>query len=61
MDPIFYIVGIIALVFILLSIFLSFVPVGLWISALASGVHVSIPTLVGMKIRRVQIGEGQTA
>ena len=54
MDPIFYIVGIIALVFILLSIFLSFVPVGLWISALASGVHVSIPTLVGMKIRRVQ-------
>ena len=54
MDPIIYIVGIIALVFILLSIFLSFVPVGLWISALASGVHVSIPTLVGMKIRRVQ-------
>ena len=54
MDPIFYIVGIIALVFILICIFLSFVPVGLWISALASGVHVSIPTLVGMKIRRVQ-------
>ena len=54
MDPIIYIVGIIALVFILLCIFLSFVPVGLWISALASGVHVSWATLIGMKIRRIQ-------
>ena len=54
MDPIVYIIGIIALVFVMLCIFLSFVPLGLWISALASGVHVSIPTLVGMKIRRVQ-------
>ena len=54
MDPIVYIVGIVALIFILVCIFLSFVPLGLWISALASGVHVSIPTLVGMKIRRVQ-------
>ena len=34
-------------------VFLSFVPLGLWISALASGVYVSIFTLVGMKIRRV--------
>ena len=50
----FYIVGIIALVFVLLCIFLSFVPVGLWISALASGVHVSWGTLIGMKIRRIQ-------
>ncbi len=54
MDPITYIVGIIILVFVLLCIFLSFVPLGLWISALASGVHVSIGSLVGMKIRRVQ-------
>ena len=54
MDPIVYIVGIVALIFILVCIFLSFVPLGLWISALASGVHVSIGSLVGMKIRRVQ-------
>ena len=54
MDISFYIFGIIALVFILICIFLSFVPVGLWISALASGVHVSWGTLIGMKIRRIQ-------
>ncbi len=54
MDPIVYIVGIVFLVFILICIFLSFVPVGLWISALASGVHVSWSTLIGMKIRRIQ-------
>lgn len=44
------------MVFVILFVivvFLSFVPLGLWISALASGVYVSIFTLVGMKIRRV--------
>ncbi len=54
MDPILYIVGIVFLVFVLLCIFLSFVPVGLWISALASGVRVGWGTLIGMKIRRIQ-------
>ena len=34
--------------------FLSFVPIGLWITALFSGVKVSIMTLVGMRFRRVQ-------
>ena len=38
---------------VILIVFLSFVPLSLWISALASGVHVSIFTLIGMKIRRV--------
>ena len=47
--------GIVTIVVILVVIlvFLSFVPLNLWISALASGVHVSIFTLVGMRIRRV--------
>ena len=47
--------GIVLIVVILIAIivFLSFVPLNLWISALASGVHVSIFTLVGMRIRRV--------
>ncbi|ABO50998.1 protein of unknown function DUF1432 [Desulforamulus reducens MI-1] len=31
----------------------SFIPVGLWISALAAGVKVGIFTLVGMRLRRV--------
>lgn len=43
----------IVVLLIVLVVFLSFVPLGLWISALASGVHVSIFTLVGMRIRRV--------
>ena len=46
------IVMIVVILFVVL-VFLSFVPLGLWISALASGVYVSIFTLVGMKIRRV--------
>lgn len=35
------------------SLFLHFVPLGLWISALAAGVKVSIMTLIGMRLRRV--------
>ncbi|MBP2241673.1 uncharacterized protein YqfA (UPF0365 family) [Cytobacillus eiseniae] len=38
---------------IVLAILLTFVPVMLWISALAAGVKVSIFTLVGMRLRRV--------
>ena len=38
---------------VIVIVFLSFVPLSLWVSALASGVHVSIFTLIGMKIRRV--------
>ena len=47
--------GIIMIFVIILAIivFLSFVPLGLWVSALASGVHVSMFTLLGMRIRRV--------
>ena len=47
--PIF--VFIIAILFI--SIFLHFVPIGLWISALAANVNISLFNLVGMRIRRV--------
>lgn len=44
----------ILLVVIVLSIFFSFVPVGLWITALFSGVKVKISDLVGMRLRRVR-------
>lgn len=40
-------------IIILLAIFFTFVPVTLWISALAAGVKVSIFTLIGMRLRRV--------
>ncbi|AEI42657.1 flotillin-like protein FloA [Paenibacillus mucilaginosus] len=42
-----------ALAVIALSVFFTFVPVMLWISALASGVRVGIITLVAMRLRRV--------
>ena len=35
------------------AVFLHFVPLGLWISAIAAGVRVGIFTLVGMRLRRV--------
>jgi uncharacterized protein YqfA (UPF0365 family) len=44
------------LVFLILIgvvVIFSFIPVGLWISALAAGVRVSIITLIGMRFRRV--------
>jgi uncharacterized protein YqfA (UPF0365 family) len=43
----------IAVIFIALAILLSFVPLGLWISALAAGVKIGIFNLVGMRLRRV--------
>ncbi|WP_048600322.1 flotillin-like protein FloA [Rubeoparvulum massiliense] len=43
----------VAVIIIVLAIFFTFVPVMLWISALASGVRVGILTLVGMRLRRV--------
>lgn len=41
------------IIVVALLILFSFVPIGLWISALAAGVHVGIGTLVGMRLRRV--------
>lgn len=38
---------------VVLILFFSFVPVGLWISAIAAGVDVSLIALVGMRLRRV--------
>ena len=45
----------VVLAFVLfLMIFLSFVPIGLWISAVSAGAKVSIFSLVGMRLRRVR-------
>lgn len=38
---------------ITVSLFLHFVPIGLWISAMAAGVSVGIVNLIGMRLRRV--------
>lgn len=45
---------VIVLIFILISIFLSFVPIGLWVTAFFSGVKIKISELIGMKLRRVK-------
>src|SRR5699024_9076575 len=44
---------IIAIILIAVAILFTFVPVMLWISALAAGVKVGLFTLVGMRLRRV--------
>lgn len=51
-GTIFILVAVVLAV-ILLSVLFTFVPVMLWISALAAGVKVSIFTLIGMRLRRV--------
>lgn len=45
------ILGIVALLVVL---FLVFVPVGLWVSAVAAGARVGVFNLIGMKLRRVK-------
>ena len=45
---------IIAVVILILSLFFSFVPVRLWISAAAAGVKVGVFNLIGMRLRRVE-------
>lgn len=47
------ILGLIVIGIIFLGVIFTFVPVALWISALAAGVKVSIFTLIGMRLRRV--------
>jgi len=51
-DLLIPLIPIILIVFVVF-IFFQFIPVGLWISALAAGVKVGIFTLIGMRLRRV--------
>ncbi|MEJ8751228.1 flotillin-like protein FloA [Lagierella sp. ICN-221743] len=43
----------IVVVLVLLSLFFTFVPVGLWVTAFFAGVKIKISTLIGMRLRRV--------
>ncbi len=45
---------VLGLILLIVVLFFVFVPVGLWISAIASGVKIGILNLIGMKLRRVQ-------
>jgi len=59
----FFMEGVIALAFlfviavVVVMVFLHFVPIGLWISAIAANVPVNIITLIGMRMRRVPPGK----
>ncbi|MDI9412717.1 MAG: flotillin-like protein FloA [Bacillota bacterium] len=52
MPTIFAGLFLLVLLFFVIILF-SFVPVGLWISAIAAGVNVGLLSLVGMRLRRV--------
>ena len=49
----FFGIGVIVVAILFLFLFFYFVPLGLWITALFSGVHVGIGTLIGMRLRKV--------
>lgn len=53
MSAYLFIVIVVIAVVSLTTVFLTFVPLGLWVSSLAANVKVSIFNLVGMRLRRV--------
>ena len=46
-------VGIAVVIIILVMLFFTFVPVGLWVTAFFSGVKIKMATLIGLRLRRV--------
>lgn len=52
-ETIFFVGGLGIVILIVLGVILSFVPIGLWISALAADVRIGILNLIGMRLRRV--------
>jgi uncharacterized protein YqfA (UPF0365 family) len=51
--PVAFVFALVFFAIVVIAIFLRFVPIGLWIRAMASGVHVSFLTLFGMRFRKV--------
>ena len=47
------VVVVVALLLVVLGFVLYFVPIGLWITAVFSGVRIGIGTLIGMRLRKV--------
>jgi uncharacterized protein YqfA (UPF0365 family) len=50
----FMFIAVIVVIILVVALFFSFVPVGLWISAVSAGVKVSIFSLIGMRLRRIR-------
>ena len=53
MSPVFLPVGMALVIVVLVMLFFTFVPVGLWVTAYFSGVKIKMGTLIGMRLRRV--------
>ena len=53
MDGFVWIGFIVVIALIFLFILFHYIPFGMWIRAMASGVHVSIRSLIGMRIRHI--------
>ena len=55
MDPVssVMIITLLMLAVILVLVFLRYVPLGLWVRALSSGVKLKVSTLIGMRLRRI--------
>jgi len=53
MDNIWAVFAIVIGIILFLWLFFTFIPIGLWISAVAANVRIRIVTLIGMKLRRV--------
>ncbi len=49
----FWILFALVVVVVLAAVFFRYVPIGLWVRARASGVHLKIVTLIGMRLRRI--------
>ena len=46
-------VALITIIIVLIILLFSFIPLGLWVSAVSSGVYVGFISLIGMRLRRV--------
>ena len=44
----------IAVIVIVLIVLFRFIPIGMWIRSVASGVHISFRSLIGMRVRRIK-------
>jgi len=53
MENAFLVFVLIGAIIVFFSLFFTFIPVGLWISAFAANVRIGIFTLIGMRLRRV--------
>ena len=54
-DSIFKVIIVVIVVVSLISVFFTFIPLGLWVSSLAANVKVSIFNLIGMRLRRLYL------